>query len=222
MAKSINITGQRFGRLIAIQPAGKAISGDILWRCKCDCGQYHNATASHLRKSTRSCGCRQGKHQHPRLNLTGQRFGRLEAMHQVGKNSYNSMLWECMCDCGKVHVASTDALRSGGTQSCGCRRGRYKHGLAKQHPLYSTWCDMRARCNNPNHHAYKNYGGRDIKIDTRWDDFTIYVTDVGNRPHPSLTLDRIDNDGDYTPANIHWATWKEQAANKRRNRRGKK
>lgn len=83
------------------------------------------------------------------------------------------------------------------------------------HPLYNTWQQMRSRCRNPKHHAYHNYGGRGIQVSPLWDNFPRFISDVGERP-PGLTLDRIDNNGNYEPGNIRWATKKQQVHNRRK------
>lgn len=85
----------------------------------------------------------------------------------------------------------------------------------KEHPLYLTWNSMRTRCNNPNHAAYHRYGGRGIQVCSEWDDFWQFVADVGDKPSEEYTLDRIDNDGNYEPGNVRWATRKEQSWNSR-------
>lgn len=84
------------------------------------------------------------------------------------------------------------------------------------HPIYTCWRGIKQRCRNPNHYAYKNWGGRGIKLCERWDDFHTFYEDVKDGYRPGLSLDRIDNDGDYEPSNVRWATHKEQGANMRR------
>jgi len=92
----------------------------------------------------------------------------------------------------------------------------HKHGMSK-HPLYETWKKMRFRCNNPNYHEYHLYGGRGIKVCQRWDDFALFVKDMGERPE-GKTLDRINNDLGYSPDNCRWATLSEQNVNRRSSR----
>lgn len=153
-------------------------------------------------------------------DITGQRFGRLVVIERVHPNdARNKVCWLCICDCENFYVASAGTLRQSNHHSCGCRKTNYRHGLTPKHkphhPLYATWAMMRNRCNNPNNGQYKNYGGRGIKVCERWDDFTVFVSDVGERPHPDQTLDRKNNDLGYFKENVHWATQKEQTNNRR-------
>lgn len=99
-------------------------------------------------------------------------------------------------------------------------RGNLKHGLATihRHPLYQTWCGMRARCNNPASKSYTNYGARGVTVCAKWADFAAFVEDMGLRPTPKHTIERRDNSKGYEPGNCHWATRTEQARNMRKNR----
>lgn len=94
----------------------------------------------------------------------------------------------------------------------------FQHGHARRHYLYATWLNMRQRCNNPTNPDYKLYGAKGIKICKRWDNFALFISDMGKKPTPQHTIDRIDNDGDYTPTNCRWATVSEQNYNKRPSR----
>lgn len=95
-------------------------------------------------------------------------------------------------------------------------RGRPKDPDANlRHPLYSTWANMRSRCNNPNAKGYKHWGGRGIRVCERWADFRLFAADMGPKPSPHHMIERVDNDGDYEPLNCVWALPVQQRANQR-------
>jgi hypothetical protein len=156
-----------------------------------------------------------------KLDLTGKRFGRLvtvrHAQEVAGPKA--ATRWECICDCGTHLLASTRSLRSGHTKSCGCLQKERvtqrstRHGLTKT-PTWRAWRAMVARCTVSTNASYPSYGGRGISVCPRWRQFENFLADMGDRPS-GTTIDRVDNDGNYEPANCRWATREQQDSNKR-------
>jgi hypothetical protein len=149
-------------------------------------------------------------------DLIGQRFCRLVVKHR-GKDEKNLVVWECLCDCGNTVYAHTGSLTSGKTKSCGCLR---KDRTTKHHMSssceYRVWASMKDRCSNSKNKRYKDYGGRGIDVCQRWkDSFTNFLEDMGARPSPQHSIDRIDNNMGYIPDNCKWSTRSEQQRNKR-------
>lgn len=154
-------------------------------------------------------------------DLTGQRFGRLTVV------SYNGMsetkrrrhVWECACDCGGVHIASTQLLRSGDCLSCGCLKREHSHNAShgmSGTPTYKSWNSMLQRCNNPNLKEFRKYGAVGISVCDRWKKFSEFLADMGERP-AGTSIDRIDGKNGYYPENCRWATPTEQAQNQKKN-----
>jgi hypothetical protein len=156
-------------------------------------------------------------------DLSGQRFGLLEAKEQTGRDKSGAVLWRCLCRCGGETVVTTGDLRRGNTASCGClrtthghTRGKDKRGYQSATAEYTAWRSMRSRCNNPAFKGYEHYGARGIRVCPEWEEsFEAFYTAVGPRPSPKHSIHRIDNDAGYVPDNVCWALPLVQANNKR-------
>lgn len=153
-------------------------------------------------------------------DLTGMRFGRLRVLNREGSTKDGCATWACICDCGSKLIVRGHTMRDGRSKSCGCLSREFTgkqfttHGKSST-PEYRSWLKMRERCHNPRHHQHSDYGGRGIGICKRWDSFAAFVEDMGERPTPQHTLDRINNNGNYEPGNCRWATRKDQNRNTR-------
>lgn len=156
------------------------------------------------------------------IDLAGRRFGRLMVQARANDPGRHTM-WHCLCDCGAARIIRASHLTGHLIQSCGClsadraRMRNSTHGATKGYkptPTYVAWKCMHKRCSNPSPREFPNYKGRGISVCQRWSDYENFVADMGEKP-PGLTLERVDNDGNYGPGNCVWATPKEQSRNRR-------
>lgn len=157
------------------------------------------------------------------IEMTGKTFGRWTVLERAPNRRKweKDARWLCRCVCGTENDVNGHSLRSGLSLSCGClnleiiRVGNLKHGRSKS-PEYNAWYAMKQRCSNPNHIEYRHYGGRGIRVSDLWvKNFEAFFAEVGLRPSPRYSLDRIDNSGHYEPGNVRWATVATQQSNKR-------
>jgi hypothetical protein len=167
-----------------------------------------------------------------KIDLLGQRFGRLSVVADAGYRIGHSCAWVCQCDCGNKAVVRSQFLVAGLTQSCGCLHKEtfttLKHGFAKRDRktrLYQIWEQMKQRCNSPNNNAFDRYGNKGIKVCDQWNDYMSfhndmidsYLTHVAEHGEKDTTIDRKDNDKGYSPDNCRWATYKVQGNNRKVN-----
>lgn len=227
MGKFIDLTGQRFGKLIVNSYEG-LIRNKPHWNCTCDCGKQVVVRGDQLKSGkTKSCGCfNTDYHKERYKELTGQRFGYWTVLFKAEKSD-NGAYWHCRCDCGTEKDVKGTLLQSGESLSCGCYNREMshqnaKHGMSRTR-IYGIWQGMKDRCYNPNNDKYYLYGGRGIRVCEQWlgehgfEHF--YEWAIQNGYKEDLTIDRYPNkDGNYEPSNCRWADVFQQANNLSTNR----
>jgi hypothetical protein len=216
-----DLAGQKFGRLTAIARAGTSKHGKVTWKCHCDCGKELNVISGNLISGmSKSCGCLNLERllEVP-VDLRGCRFDRLLVVERVlqerGSATYG--IWDCQCDCGNHIKVLTRDLKAGKSKSCGCLRKEMAttHGKSRS-STYRIWAGMLQRCINQSNTGYVDYGGRGIMVCDAWkDSFEKFYEDMGPRPSPKHSIDRIDVNGNYSKDNCRWATQTEQRRNMR-------
>ena len=186
---------------------------------KCDCGNIFRANLDNVKYgNTTSCGCRSKKLKKLPSHIKGIKVVKDLGMSSEFKKPKRKALFEC--ECGNIFEAKINAIKSGQKKSCGCLKHKpstYTH-LKTKHPLYRKWSGMITRCTNKKERTWRRYGGRGIKVCDEWrnDFMSFYEWAIKSGYKDGLTLDRIDNNGNYEPNNCQWITMEENSIKDRR------
>ncbi len=226
-------TGEKFGRLTVIKRGPNDNRKRTRWYCDCDCGNKNIlvAVSNLISRNSNSCGCyakdriKEVMAYRDFIDLAGMKFGRLTVIKR-GENKGCHPYWYCECDCGSKNLLIRgSSLRYQTTVSCGCYSRELlikrctKHNLSKINPMFLVkYNSMVQRCYNSNNHGYIHYGARGIVICDRWlgkNGRINFYNDMFPTWKEGLSLDRINNDGNYSPENCKWSTIKEQINNRR-------
>lgn len=231
--------GKTINYLTFVKEVEKKNKGKRRFLCRCSCGSEKEYDGYQVMSGkTKSCGClqkekllernrnnnpvkyRTSKSKYPYDECVGTVVNHLYFVKEIERSKSNRRQFIVRCECGKEFPCEGVMIFNGSTRSCGCYKKRrlsqesLTHGLT-QTPEYEIWGSMIQRCTNSRSTEYENYGGRGIAVCDRWLDFTNFLEDMGERPTPKHSIDRVDVDGNYEPTNCRWATRLEQNRNQR-------
>lgn len=234
----IDMVGQRVGKWTVLRYAHpteplKRKSRQAYWWCKCDCGEEREVAGYSLRLGgSTHCGCISSVF----VDLADRTFGRWAVLRRAparltSGGRFALTYWECRCACGVIKDVRAASLLRGKSTSCGCLRQETVYDALRTHgetvrdgkggrqgcsTEYRCWQNMLNRCRRPNAPGYRHYGGRGISVAPEWKSFEAFLEDVGRKPSPQHSLDRIDVNLGYFKANCRWATAEMQVANRRK------
>ncbi len=218
---------QKFSKWLVLSRV-KDRSRARFYLCQCECGREIEVGWQRLKRGTSTC-CRWCSNiikskisvEKNLPNFIGKKFNKWTVLERI-KDESNKGFWKCQCECGSIRNIISHGLSKGYTKQC--RKCNQKnigkmtrtHGMSRKIPEYGAWCNIKDRCCNPNCKNWKDYGGRGISICKEWEyDFAKFIRDMGFKPGPKYSIERIDNEKGYSKENCKWIEFSEQVYNKR-------